>query len=102
MADKTEVNYEELQAIVKQLTSEAEAMNQLMNMTRSRVEHLHGGHWIGRGSDQFFNEMEHLILPSMNKLVNALNTASNTVNQITTTFHEAENEAQNSFKSINF
>lgn len=102
MADRTECNYEEMQTISKQMASEADAINQFLTNTKNRVEHLHGGNWIGKGSDQFFTEMEGLILPSMGKLVNALHTASNTVTQIMTTYHEAENEAQNTFKSINF
>ena len=102
MADKTECNYDELQAMAKQFSSEAEAMSQLLNHTKGAVEHLHSGSWIGRGSDQFFQEMESLLLPSMGRLVNALNTASSTVDQIMSIYREAETEAQNNFKSVNF
>jgi len=100
MAEKTELNYEQMQAIVKKLQSEADAINQLTNQTKSRVEGLHGNGWIGRGSDQFFGEMEQLVIPSMGRLVNALHAAGNAANEIMKIYRGAEEQGQNIFKSL--
>jgi WXG100 family type VII secretion target len=102
MAERTECNYEEMQAVVKQLEAEAEAINQLFSQTKLRADALHGDGWIGRGADQFFAEMQNMVLPSMARLVAALQQASSTATQITTTYREAEDEAQGSFKAISF
>lgn len=102
MAEKTECNYEEMQAIVKQFQSEADAINQLLNQTRSKAQALHGDQWVGRGANQFNTEMEQLVLPALGRMVHALHQAANTANRIADTYREAEEEASNSFKSLQF
>lgn len=100
MAEKTELNYEQLQGIVKKLQSEADAINQVMNQTKSRVEGLHGNGWIGRGSDQFFGEMEQLVIPSLGRLVHALQAAGSAADNIMKIYRSAEEQGQNIFKSL--
>jgi WXG100 family type VII secretion target len=102
MAEKTECNYDELQQLTKMLQKEAEEMNQLLSQTRGKADALHGDGWIGRGADKFFAEMQQLILPSMTRLVNALNQASQSANQISEIYRQAEDEAQNGFKTVSF
>ena len=102
MADRTELDYNQMQAISKQLTNEADAINQLLNQTKSKVDSLHGHQWVGRGADQFFTEMESLVLPSMTRLVNALQQGASAADKIVQTYHAAEDEAQNKFKTIAF
>jgi WXG100 family type VII secretion target len=102
MAEKTECNYEEMQTIVKQFQSEADAITQLLNQTRGKVQALHGDQWVGRGAEQFNTEMEQLVLPAVQRLVNALHQAANTANRILQTYQEAEEEASNAFKTLQF
>jgi WXG100 family type VII secretion target len=101
MSDKTELNYEQMQGIVKKLQGEAEAINQLLSQTKSGVENLHGNGWVGRGSEQFFQEMESLVLPAMGRLVGALHAAANAADQVVNIYRQAEDEAQGMFKSFN-
>lgn len=98
MADRTEINGEQLAAIAKKFQSEADELNQLLGQTRNKVGTLHGGGWVGRGSDQFFNEMESLVLPAVQRLVAALNAASNQINAILKIYDDAQNQSQSFFK----
>jgi WXG100 family type VII secretion target len=100
MAEKTELNYDQLQGFMKAFETEAEEIQALTKNTSSRVESLHGGEWIGRGADKFFNEMQSEVLPAMNRLVQALGTASQVTRQIAETFHSAEEETQGYFNSL--
>ena len=100
MADKTEVNYEQMQTIAKKFQTEADAINQLLSQTKGRVDGLHGTGWIGRGSDQFFGEMEQSILPSVARLVQALQAASAAANNIMKIYRSAEEQGQSVFKSL--
>lgn len=102
MAERTQCNYDEMAAIVKQFQSESEAINQILNQTRGKAEALHGDQWIGRGANQFQTEMGQLVLPAMGRLVNALQQAAQTANRIAQTYKEAEGEASAAFKTINF
>lgn len=100
MAEKSEVNYEQMGNIVKRFQTEADGVNQLLGQVRSRVEGLHGNGWIGRGSDQFFSEMEQLILPSLTRLVNALHAAGSAADNISKIYKNAEEQGKGAFKSL--
>lgn len=98
MADKTELNGEQLQNIAKKFQSEADELNNLLSQTRSKVDSLHGSGWIGRGADEFNNEMQSLMLPAFQRLVEALHNASEKVNAILKIYDNAQSEAQGHYK----
>ena len=98
MADITEINGEQLQALAKKFQSEAEELNNLLSQTRNKVATLHGSGWIGRGADEFNNEMEQLVLPGVQRLVAALHAASNQVNAILKIYDDAQSQSKGLFK----
>ena len=100
MADKTEVNYEQLQQIMKMFSSEAEEINGLLKQTQSRVEDLHGGNWVGKGADKFFDEMQSTVLPAVQRLTNALHEAAQAMQKVIDTYRQAEEETQGFFHSV--
>ena len=100
MAEKTELNYDQLQGFIKAFETEAEEIQALTKQTSNRVESLHGGDWIGRGADKFFNEMQGEVLPAMNRLVHALVTAGQVTRQIAEIFNQAEEETQGYFNTL--
>ena len=100
MADKTEVNYEQLQQIMKMFSSEAEEINGLQKQTQSRVEDLHGGNWIGKGADKFFDEMQSEVLPALRRLAAGLQEAAQVTQRILDTYRQAEEETQGFFNSV--
>ena len=73
---------------------------QLLNQTKGKVEGLHDNQWVGRGSDQFFGEMEQLVLPAMGRLVQALHAAAGAADNIVKIYRNAEDEGQSVFKSL--
>lgn len=100
MADRTELNGEQLQALAKKFQSEADELNNLLSQTRNKVGTLHGSGWIGRGADEFNNEMESLLLPAVQRLVAALTAASNQVNAIMKIYDDAQTQSQGFFKQL--
>lgn len=100
MADTTQVDYEQMQAIIKQLKAEEAEMTMHLRATRAKVEHLHGNQWVGQGADKFFTEMDQVILPAMERLVHALDVAGNVAQQIVTSFRQAEEETKGYFNNL--
>lgn len=98
MADRTELNGEQLAQMAKKFQSEAGELQQLLGQTRNKIGTLRSSGWVGRGSDQFYNEMESLVLPAVQRLVEALNTASNQVNAIMKIYDDAQTQSQGFFK----
>jgi len=100
MANTQQVNYDEMQAIIKQLESEEEEIKALFNQTKSKVESLHGNQWMGEAADKFFNEMEGTVLPKTTKMIYALNVAGQVAKQIINIIHHADEETKGFFASL--
>jgi WXG100 family type VII secretion target len=100
MAGTTQVNYDEMQTIIKSLQSEEEEIMQLMKQTQGKVESLHNNQWIGQGADKFFDEMEQTVLPAMNRLGHALGVGARVAQQILNTIHHADEETKSYFGNL--
>jgi len=90
--DKIEVNYEVLLKIVKSFQREGDDIAKLYEITKAKVEELKRD-WIGRGSEAFISEMENCVLPSLDRLYQALIEAAVTINKISKKFRSAEEAA---------
>jgi len=103
MAEKIEVNYDELSNIQKLFNTESQGIGQLYQETKRKVDALSGqgqsAGWIGRGSEAFFAEMQNNILPSMQRLTQALLEASSATGRISQIFRSSEEEAKSLFKA---
>ena len=100
MANTQQVNYDEMQSIIKQLESEEEEIKALFNQTKSKVESLHGSQWMGEAADKFFQEMEGQVLPKTTKMIYALNVAGQVAKQIINIIHQADEETKGFFGNI--
>lgn len=100
MANTQQLNYDEMQAIIKQLEAEEEEIKGLLNQTKSKVEALHGSLWVGEAADRFFNEMEGFVLPRTAKMVYALNVAGHVAKQIVNIIHQADEETKGFFANL--
>jgi WXG100 family type VII secretion target len=100
MAGTTQVNYDDMNNIVKSLKAEEEEMMNLLKNTKSRVESLHGNQWVGEAADRFFNEMEQMVLPAMARLARALGVGADVAQEIMNTIRQADEETQSYFNSL--
>lgn len=100
MAGTLQVNYDEMQGIIKTLEAEEQDLRALLKQTKSKVEALHGDGWIGQGADQFFNEMNGVVLPAHNKMVYALDVAGKVASQIVKIIRSADEETKGFFNNI--
>jgi WXG100 family type VII secretion target len=72
MADTTQLDYDQMANIIKMFQSEQQELLNLLKQTDSKVEGLHGSEWIGKGADEFFNEMKGDVLPAVQRLTERL------------------------------
>lgn len=94
MADHVEVNYDELQGIANQMEARAGEVEQTLRRLASQIDTLRGGGWLGRGADQFYNEMDGEVLPAVQRLINALRQGRTVLSQVAQDFQNAEQESQ--------
>ena len=100
MAGTTQVNYDDMNGIIKSMKTEEEEIMNLLKTTKSKVESLHNNQWVGQGADNFFNEMEQTVLPALARLAHALGVGGDVAQDIINTIRQADEETQSYFNSL--
>ena len=100
MAGTTQVNYDEMNGIIKSLKTEEEEIMNLLKTTKSKVESLHNKQWVGKAANSFFNEMEQTVLPALAKLARALGVGADVARDIVGTIRQADEETQGFFNNL--
>ncbi len=98
MADEIRVDYRQLSQVASQFSRQATAINQMRQRVRRSMSQLRGS-WIGKGSDQFFAEMDDKVLPATERLYKALQEASSVTKQIAQLVQQAEQDAAAPFQA---
>ena len=92
-ANRTRANYEELNRIAQQFGGEAENTKRAVQQLSQVMAVLQNGDWVGQGATAFYAEMNSEVLPSLQRLIHALESARGTTTQINAAMEEAEQEA---------
>jgi len=100
MAGTTQVNYDDMQGIVKSMKNEEEEIMALLKQTKSKVESLHGNQWVGDAADRFFHEMEQVVMPAMARLAHALGVGADVAQEIMNIINQADQETQSFFNNL--
>lgn len=85
--------YPVLEAVAGTFLNERDRVRGILDSVQRHVETLRSGGWISESSVQFSREMHDDILPSLNRLVEALGAASDKTHEIIQIMRKAEKEA---------
>ncbi len=97
MADKLQVDYEEMEQISGKFAEMEDLINTMLSDIRSKMEDLRANGWQGRGSDKFYDEMTAEVIPAIEKLRAALEEGNHTCKQVNQVMREAEQSARSLF-----
>ncbi|NIM94885.1 MAG: WXG100 family type VII secretion target [Anaerolineales bacterium] len=92
MAEKIQVQYEELDQLATRVHAEGDRVEVLFRRIRVKTEQL-ASSWLGEGSVVFQREMGEEILPGLRRLAAALEVAGTVMAEIQRIFREAEEQA---------
>src|ERR1044071_6967500 len=96
--DTTRVDYQALEQIAKRFAKAAVDTEELLHKVKQRGAALHKHGWVGRGAAAFFGEMDSLVYPASQRMVEALQQGQQTLEEIIVIFQAAEQEAAELFK----
>ncbi len=91
-APRVRAEYDELAQIAKMFSKQSETTQTSSKRLSQQVEVLRSGHWVGRGADAFYQEMEGL-LPAVRRLVEALAMADRVTKSIIQIMEESDEDA---------
>ncbi|MGB8213741.1 MAG: WXG100 family type VII secretion target [Anaerolineales bacterium] len=97
MGYKAQLEYAELDTIVKKFRDEGEDIVQMRASMHERVLDLQKD-WVGAGADKFFSEMENDLLPALARLAGALFLAQDVLLKIIKTIQTSDEETAGYFK----
>ncbi len=100
MSDEIRADYDQLEQVAGQFSTQAEAIQQMLQTVRSSMDKLEDDGWIGRGSDAFFAEMHDEVLPAVLRLYDSLMDANQVTKDIVQTMQDAEDEASSPFRAM--
>lgn len=92
-APRIRSDYEGLRRIAQVFAQESASLGQAVNHLKSCKSTLERGDWIGQAAKAFNREMDEHVLPALQRLVAALDMASQSTRQISGLMKTAEGEA---------
>jgi len=98
MADKIEINYDMMMEIQNKFSDKAEQMMQLKQILENQINELRSNGFIGQGANAFYAEMDEMLLPSMQRLIDAMFSAEQGCKSISNEFEQAEQDARDSLR----
>lgn len=91
-------DYDALARAAKAFSKQAHSNQQMLNKLKRQVGVLQGGDWIGKGAKAFYAEMESQVIPSLTRLVAAMEAAARSTQKISKIIHQAEQDSAKLFK----
>jgi len=83
-------DFDQMPDISKRFEREAVNVKRSIDSLNRTIEMLKGGDWFGEGANAFYREMESQVMPSMQRLLKALEMGSGVTKAIERLLHEAE------------
>jgi len=100
MAEETvQVDHDQLKSVSQRLNDQSEQVRAQYSKIAHQVEVLKNGAWIGHNADEYVKIMEQNLLPAVQRLHKALDTASETTKQVAKIMHDADEENKGLFPS---
>ncbi len=92
-ATKIRADYDQLKTVDSQFGGLAADTRQMLQALKQQIETLQGGDWVGPGATAFFQEMNGQVMPSLQRLASAFDSAQRAATQISTIVAQAESDA---------
>ena len=86
-------DYDQLAQIAQRFAREHDAAQRMLTEVQRQTSVLQSGDWVGQGAQTFYAEMNSAVLPSLKRLVQALQSAQRITAQISREIKLAEDEA---------
>jgi WXG100 family type VII secretion target len=90
--------YDELRTIASTFRTNADSINGTNQKLKSAMDTLQGGDWIGKGATAFYSEMSGQVMPSMQRLRNALSEAARVTQEMSQVIKQAETDSSSCFR----
>lgn len=100
MAEETvQVDHDQMKSVSQRFNDQSEQVRAQYSKINHQVDVLKNGAWIGPNADEYVKIMEQNLLPAVQRLQKALETASETTKQVAKIMHDADEENKGLFPS---
>lgn len=99
MADTVQVDYQGLRSVAQKFEEQHQKMHRLAHELTHTVQNLKRGGWISDAANDFYRDMDNVLLPRLNRLERALHSSAKTAEEIGRIMRGGEEEATGTVKS---
>mgnify|MGYP002400494970 CR=1 FL=1 len=92
-APRIRANYDELDKAGQMFAQEQAALQKMLAELQGRLDMLQGGDWVGRAATAFYGEMNGDVLPTIKRLIRAMDRAATVARALRTRIQQAEADA---------
>ena len=97
MANVVRIDYEQMSSIRGILQDQSDSVKQVLALIMDQYEVLRGGAWISESADAFYRVMDDQLLPTLERLITALNITNDACDHVARIFDAAEEEGRGFF-----
>ena len=90
---KVRAHYDQLQQVAARFSQNQQTLLRMLQVVKQNKNTLQGGDWVGQGATAFYKEMDDSVLPTLDRLVRALDSAASQTAQISKLMKDAEEQA---------
>jgi WXG100 family type VII secretion target len=98
-AEHVRVNHDALDTIANRFQQQSDTLGGMMSELQGSYRPLKEDGWMGEGANAFFAEMEELLFPAVQKLVDALAEATLVTKAVSELMSQADNQASTGFRN---
>ena len=93
MADVIRIKYDGMNQISGEFETLSATVKQISQQVTDSMQVLKQGGWLAPSANDFYHTMDDDVLQGIQRLINALNTASHTISTLNATFKSGEQSA---------
>jgi WXG100 family type VII secretion target len=97
-ADVIRVDHDAMGQVANKFEQNSQKISQMLQDLQRPYQSLKDGGWIGQGATAFYAEMDSKVIPSVQRLIQALSQAGKSTNDISGVMRNADQEASSNFK----
>ncbi len=94
---RVRIDYDEMADVARRFGQQADVVREMIQQLRRCSGALENGGWIGCAADAFYAEMNEMMFPALDRLVNALDASQEATNRLIAQYRQAEEEGAGLF-----
>ncbi len=97
---KIVIVYDQTAQVTSDFKNQENEIKQMIGKLKSAQQQLEGGDWQGKGAKQFYSDMNDMLMPSLNRLANSMQSGADSIKKADDVMNQANEQQQGLYVKI--